>query len=302
MTVLVVGSAHLDICIRPHTEPDFSELGADIPSIAQFAVGGTAFNIAKNLALLGRDAALYTHLRAGSPTSTLILDACCDANIDTKYIQHDETLQESCFVAILKKENVRTAFTSTSIETATLHTTLLEKAISSACVVVIDCNLINAQIHQIFAICRKYKRPIVISGTSSAKSRRYLSDDIVSTSSRCSLVSMNMDEAWTITPHISTLLSKNDHNTILELFHSENLIVSWDVSGYFIVNCSGVFFVEPFGLSPEGCNSTLGAGDALLSAYCANIKDHRTIDLDKSLECARTLIQRTLFEITATTP
>ena len=274
--VLVIGSAHLDMLAEygTETENNIDKIGNLI-----IALGGSAYNIAVNLADNNIPVEFVTVLKKDSFSYKLIQESLTQKQISDKYIiLGDNGLPESGFVAHRQNGKLKSAVSSTTIEKARISDTLLKDAISSARCIVIDCNLSAGQISQIIQISCKFGKEIFVCSVSESKIERAIktNDEI-----DYKLFSMNSLEVKKFEEYKNiNSWGKWDKDEIIkfcEFFKSETVVVTSGQNGYSVFNLSGwkKDFKPHTVVTPK---SELGAGDALLAGIIAYYYENGNLD------------------------
>ncbi len=297
--VLAIGSAHLDILC----ETALADLGVrDAPGTVRFAAGGTAYNIAKNLSQRGYRTALYTHLNPIGLSGARVLSDLRQTTISERFVVIDEAMPESAFCARMAAGRFHDAVSAMAIEQARLDGAILGEAIAAAARVVVDCNLLQAQIAEVLALSARLGRPVAVACVSAAKAGRYLG--AVGTEAKGAgqpaLAAMNRFEFESLTGHPLDGLSEPTGPILVRLRSRAGLISDGD-RGYWGVTETGVrpYPAQPAARPGPG-GSDLGAGDALIAAHCAVMDEAGDVDWDAAHELFSAMIPRILDESGAT--
>lgn len=297
--ILVVGSVHADIVA---TYDDSTSANRDKIGEIRISVGGTAYNIAANLAYEKLPVALYTHVRDGSLTSGMIRDAIRSVGINDALVQIDPDLAESAFVAHScspgpnQPVDLVSAVSCVGIQYAKLDLSVLQRAMKSSTVAVVDCNLTSDQLTQVLQLARNSSIPVLISAASESKVGR-LQDVARNLAKPFDVVAMNIMEAR----HLG-LPDEFDDRELISLkakCGASSLIVTHGTDGYYIAH--GEADVEKFRNEPiPGVVNTLGAGDALLAAVVAHRVEHKQIDWSNCNTDIQSYVNRVLRNQDAT--
>jgi sugar/nucleoside kinase (ribokinase family) len=294
--VVVFGSAHLDIYARPYETPFHFK---DKPGDVSYSVGGSAFNVAKRLALLGEQVCIFTHLPRDSLISSVIQQEIVSVGIYDHYVTLDSRLRQSGFVAVLNGRRVEQAISCASIETAEFDRRKIENAVKSARFVVLDCNLSTEQIESISEISWSNGKEIVISPVSSAKAGRYLGVKPCMKQAFY-LVSLNRAEAAHIIGEPPENIERSLGVSMLAQFRASNLVVSLGSAGHVAIDKWSITRFPAAQVNAVSGGSELGAGDALLAAHCACIRLGTSIDWNRAAALSRQLIADTFNYLSAT--
>lgn len=164
---LVIGAANLDILARKNGVDNVT----DAQGVATVSVGGTACNIAINLASMKASVALASALST-SPFSDMIVRFIEQAGV-TSLIERNQVLGESVFSAHLDiGGDLDVAVSCCAVEDHEFSRVYLQEHIQNAKGVVCDCNLSERQLLIIVEICKQLERPVYIAGVSESKAMR----------------------------------------------------------------------------------------------------------------------------------
>ncbi len=282
-SILVIGSVHLDILASYSPATDTA---IDKPGTVEFAVGGTAYNIAANLSAVRHPLSLYTHLKASSWTLPFLLDAIESLRLKDSCIKLDPLLPESAFVGHFMEENegalveLQSAVCASGIESAELDLPWIQEVLQRSQLVVLDCNLSTEHLVSIAGIARALHRRVLVSAVSERKAIRAVCA-AKELPTPFSLVSMNMAEAQALGLGASTP-SANELLRMKELFGAESLVVTGGSNGYWVIDDEDNIMQHRTKISAETIN-TIGAGDAVLSAIARYFSTRKRVVWD---ECA----------------
>lgn len=167
--ILVIGAAHIDVFANYEGEISSK---IDKPGKIEFSLGGTAFNVAANLAFDQEKACLITAVNPHK-ISGLCVEASLKARkISNHFLVKNTNLSEGAYVAFIQDGDLVSAVTQTPIEELSLDEENLVGAINNASIVVADCNLSDSQLARVVSHCSKYQKPILIAGVSENKAER----------------------------------------------------------------------------------------------------------------------------------
>lgn len=167
--ILVIGAAHIDVFANYEGELSSK---IDKPGRIEFSLGGTAFNIAANLAFDQERSCLIAAINPHK-ISGLCVEASLKARkINSHFIVKNENLSEGAYVAFIQDGDLVSAVTQTPIEELNLDEESLINAVSNASVVVADCNLNNFQLTRVISHCSQFRKPILVAGVSESKAER----------------------------------------------------------------------------------------------------------------------------------
>lgn len=287
-SVLVIGANHLDILATyKDRESQLDNMG-DV----RFAVGGTAFNMACNLAKEGIPTYLLTAINPNTLGGKYALKSIQEFGIRDEFCIKDENLEEGAFVGIYRGNSLERAVTKTTIEKDTLGPKiegLINEAIGrQTSLVLTDCNLHSAELNKVLKYCCEARKKLLIDGVSEEKSKRLIRLFHRQASAKIDwpieVFSCNLNE------FVSLLRYAREHSIIsvekslespkdwLENKVPQNLkreicknlnvryfIIQEPTQGYFIVQESGEQLVFNQFEELKYDSSSLGSGDAITS-------------------------------------
>lgn len=290
--VLVVGAAHIDVMAdyESATAPRVDKAG-----LVRYSIGGTAYNIAVDLGQFGVPTALMTVLKQPSFSSVWIRERLESANVRTEFVDLSEHLAESGFVALRRDGVMETAVTHSAVEHHTFRPARVDKAVASARIVVLECNLAAEQITFLANVAQRAGRPVVLAAVSDTKVRRIprtLAD------APFDLVSMNALEASALGVDIETLVPGPDAAAFCATLRARQVIVTCGEHGHRLVESGGA--VQAFAAPDvDRVVSPSGAGDALLAGVVGHAFGHG-LDVRAARSTADLLVQKVLGQDGAT--
>jgi sugar/nucleoside kinase (ribokinase family) len=269
--LLVIGGVHLDAVAD--YDPTHSALLEKPATFVEFSVGGTAFNVAANLARAGIDVTLFTWLNDASPFGSVIMNAINSYRIRSEIVL-DSELQQGGYLAQLSGGVLESAISYSGLDRAKVPRSRLLAAISSAKAVAIDTNLRVQHIRYIRNVCRRLNRPLLVNCASETKSQRIRAP---LESVFYELVTMNEPEAVAFfgTEHEAKL----DARAICAAASAHNVVITRSGLGFNIYSDSINRHFRAPRLSKVV--SDLGAGDALFSGCCAHFMAHGSFEWEK---------------------
>lgn len=265
--IAVFGGVHIDI-LADYDEKNKDRL--DRVGELYYSIGGTAYNIAHNLASHKQNVTLYSILSANSFSTMWIKREVANTNI-TPVFQIDDTIYaENGFVAIRKNGILEQAVTSSSLSRTQLNTDKVISVCKNKKLAVIDSNFESHQMLSIVQKCREHGLKILIAATSDSKVKRVIP---VLKHYPIDVMIMNQLEAQTffdIEDVDSIEAAQVPHNI-------GNLIITIGKRGHYIYhNDIREHFEAPY---VADIISTTGAGDALTAAIAQYISSsHDEID------------------------
>lgn len=168
--VIVVGGANMDFKCQAR---DAMVLGTSNPGHVSLAVGGVGCNIARNLAKLGVPVALMTVVGQDEFGARILREARA-AGIDVS-LTLLSTRPTGTYAALLDADGELTAAVSAMEamdDLTAAHIAAREAAFRQAALVVADCNLGEAALDRLAAICAAAKVRLAIDAVSTPKARR----------------------------------------------------------------------------------------------------------------------------------
>lgn len=266
--LLVIGSVHVDIIVdvAPKTRQNLDKMGR-----LQYAVGGTAFNVASNLVHQGIPVLLYSAIKRGGFASPIIRRELARRGLGKEFVREDRLMPESGFIAHMQNGVLTTAVSCIGIEDVEFDDWELTRAIGKCSLVAVECNLAVRQIQQILKIATGLNRPVCISAVSESKVER-ISQAVKSRAGRAfRFVIMNELEAKK-----AMGTSFVNGKRVCEVFSSENVVITHGCSGFTVLTRHAK--PRKFNAPIINVSSSLGAGDALFSAFCSHFSRHSTLD------------------------
>lgn len=166
---LIAGSAHYDIVARPAQDLDV----IDQPGDVSVEIGGTACNVALNLANLGIPCRFLTAMGPGV-LSGLVAKTLVDSGIDTRIVE-SVTLPTALFSAHLDASGeMRSAITSTPVERHRFAASNVLEALNGTKVLILDCNLSGTDLDLMTRAANGLDIPVFVLGVSEPKVVRVL--------------------------------------------------------------------------------------------------------------------------------
>jgi diguanylate cyclase (GGDEF)-like protein len=254
-TIFVAGSAHLDVLARiTGDDSTIDKIGR-----VTIEIGGTACNIATNLAALGIKPRLLTALQEKSPYSGIITAHLQSHGVDVRVVHYDGP-QSAVFSAHIAPDGeMLSAVSSMPVEEALFDDDLIKKNMEGSSCAILECNLSGKTLNQFVRVANTLNIPVFLTAVSEEKSLR-----ISDVRHPISAVFMNRKEA--------TYFGRRSAATTSLLAIADRLacplIVTKDKDGVFLVIDGIETHIPPIPL-PENVQ-TLGAGDALLAATVAH--------------------------------
>lgn len=266
--ILVIGAAHFDIV------GDYKKASSgviDKPGEIFYSIGGTAYNVAVNLAQAGQAVKLVSVLKQDSLVKPIILGRLKSQNIDTSLVQSVDQVDESGFMAQRQDGQLITAVSSSTAEKLTIGIDGLSEAIEDSSAVVACCNCSAAFLERLSKACLANGKRLFVAGVSESKARRLLElDRGLGESYPVYCASMNMYEASEL-GFDKDNITQAEAKRICEEIGCKVLVATDEERGYWILFHSGEFEHHPAPHVPHVVSST-GAGDAVLAAMV----DHLT--------------------------
>jgi len=249
--VFVAGSAHLDVLAKVTGD------GSAIDKIGQVAIeiGGTACNLAVNMASLGLKPLLFTAMEESSPYTGIIASHLRAHNVDVRIVNNPD-MSAAVFSAHIGPDGeMLSAVSAMPVEFADFPVTAIRDAMQGCQCVVLECNLSGHSLDIFAEVAHSLNLPVFVSCVSEEKSLR-----INSISAPLAGVFMNRREAAYFGKHVI-------NSGVYELISAHlgcPLVVSCDADGVVVVGEGARSHVKAIKI--EDTTHTLGAGDALMSS------------------------------------
>lgn len=261
---LVVGAAHIDVLAQVTGD----EYAVDKIGQVFMEVGGTACNIAINLAQLKTPCRLLTAMTSGSPYMPIISSHLTVHGVDVQVVTRDH-LPEAVFSAHIGKDGeMVSAVSSMPIEKVVFTDEEIEAAFQGACCVVLECNLSQNMINRLATTAHNKQLPLFVAAVSEEKSLRLM--DIAAP---IDIVFMNKREASFFS---RSVLHSNSPHVVSEYLNG-NMIVTCGKDGAKVITpANGEEYHFPAVPVDSGNINTLGAGDALLSSVVSHYVFRKT--------------------------
>ncbi len=285
--VLVIGSSGLDIKAQARVP---LEPGLAIPGVVRNTVGGAARNVAENLARLEVPTTLLSIIGTDVPGKR-VLSACQRAGIETRYIRRMRGTRTSSYVAMLDT-NGDMLYAVADFETIEQHLTAAfiaehEHLFQDAALIVIDANMSEAAIDQVFALAERHHVRVSAdptTPTNAAKLCPYLSQlylivpNAAETGALCSVgdATMGHDEAIQAARAIVAL-------------GTEIAVVTLGDSGLTYADAGGGGYIRAVRTNVV---DTTGAGDALTGAVIFGLLNG--VEVDEAMRLGVTAASLTL--------
>lgn len=253
--VFLAGSAHLDVLARVTGD----EFAVDKIGRVSIEIGGTACNIATDMASLGLHPRLMTVLQDKSPYTAIIKAHLQSHGVEVRAVSRDD-LQPAVFSAHIGLDGeMLSAVSCMPLDSVQFADEEVESAMRGATCAVLECNLAGSSLRQFARIAHSLSIPVFVAAVSEEKSIRIAEID-----SPLAGVFMNKREAAYFGKRVAASVSPV---TISEKLDAP-LVVTMGKGGAVVVQDMDEFRIEPQ-QAPENAQ-TLGAGDALLAASVAH--------------------------------
>lgn len=280
--VFVAGSAHIDV-LATATDP---RRVTDRIGTVSVEIGGSAANVATNLAQLGLTVRFVTAMNR-SPFSSVVLSYLRDNGVQPKVV-FDEDLPTAAFSAHIDHTGeLASAITSTPVEHVRFDERFLADALEGAAAAVVDCNLSSQTLDLISELCLRRNIPCYCSGVSEPKVLR-----IADVLHPFAGVFLNRRELSFL---MNRKLSHIDRYEDIAAQLSTTMFVTRDEDGVAIVTSDGTCIVKPPALD-DGSGNKLGLGDAFMSAVVYQLVSRNADPVaaaESALEYVRLLARRT---------
>lgn len=253
--VFVAGSAHLDVLAKITGD----DAAVDKVGQVSIEIGGTACNIATNLAMLGLKPRLLTAMQADSPYSGIITSHLKSLGVDVHLVDHKD-MPAAVFSAHIDRDGeMLSAVSSMPVEKAVFEEDAVLEAMKGARCVVMECNLSGATLDLLAKIALQLSIPVFVAAVSEEKSLRIMEID-----APLAGVFMNRRE---LTYFGRRIVASTSQRVVADRLGC-SLIVTRDKEGVSIIGADSETHVDPAKISENA--HTLGAGDALMASAVAH--------------------------------
>jgi len=249
--VFVAGSAHLDVLARITGD------GLTIDKIGEVSIeiGGTACNIAVNLASLGVRSRLMTAMQQGSPYTSIITAHLQSSGVEA-HVLRSENLPAAVFSAHIGADGeMLSGVSSMPVETMDFPEDQVREFMSGSRCAILECNLSEKTLLLMVAIANELGIPVFVAAVSEEKSLR-----MVCLAGKISAVFMNYREAV----YLGKRMVATQSLAVISRKLGCPIVVTMGGNGVSVVDRDDEVRIDPPTIG-EGVQ-TLGAGDALLSA------------------------------------
>ncbi len=275
--IVVIGAAHLDIV------GDYSEAAAhtvDKPGKILYSVGGTAYNIAANLAQNGNKVTFISILKSDSLITPVILSRLRSYNIDTEFVDVRDDAGESGFIAQRQDKRLVSAVTASTLDKLVFPHGLYNSAISEASAVVADCNCTAAFLDRLRGACLHHGKKLFVAAVSEPKAKRILNIDRgVGAAFPIFTASMHISEAIVLGYQPDVTIDSDYAANFCKSIGAEIALITNEENGYKALFSTGEHFSMP---APDvsAVVSPTGAGDALFAAFIHHYCERREVDIE----------------------
>lgn len=254
-SVFVAGSAHLDVLAKITGD----EVTIDKIGNVSIEIGGSACNVATNLAAMGLKPRLLTAIQENSPYSGIILAHLRAQGVDVRVVNHED-MPAAVFSAHIGLDGeMLSAVSSMPVEAAIFPDDVVRETMKGTRCAILECNLSGATLNQLAQIANEIGIPVFVASVSEEKSLR-----INEITAPLAGVFMNRLEAT----YFGRRVAASTSLPVIADHIGCPLIVTRDKDGVTIVE-DGIEKVVPPPTLPKN-TSKLGAGDALLAAAVAH--------------------------------
>lgn len=249
---LVIGSAHLDVLSR--TTGD--EAVIDKIGLASLEIGGTACNIACNLAVLGIKTRLLTSMNIDSPYSFIISEYLRSHGVDLQVV-HDKDLPAAVYSAHIGLDGeLISSVSSVPVSMAEFPCESVKAALRGAACVILECNLSASTLASLAKIANEQGVPVFVAAVSEEKSLR-----IGEITTPIAAVFMNQRE----TAYFGRMTGSASLRDIARQLGCV-LVSTQGADGVNVVDGGKETHIPAVLLTNSSVVQTLGAGDALLAS------------------------------------
>ena len=267
--IVIIGSVHRDIIARCNYQAQAALQHKTGEPYYTFP-GGTALNIASQLAYLGHHSTMITALNQYTPQGRDLQQALeIDPRIDATAVENDHTLPDSAFIAFIDHQGeVKHSLSCVYLhQSGYLARRIRETEPHRYSWLILDGNLSPKQIRTSVANTEASRNRIVMSGSGDAKAAAFIA--LADSCPHVTLAATNRTEAIELTRLLNLPVPDGEVQQVLpelrQSLNAEMLSVSDGANGWILVH--GLPSSPTLKLHPapkaKGIVNTLGAGDAL---------------------------------------
>lgn len=261
MSILVAGSAHLDVLARAKNRDDVIDRIGDV----SIEVGGTACNIALNLAHAGVKVKFLSAMNE-SAYSKVITEYLAASGIDA-HIEHLKNLPTGGFSAhINTKGEMVSAVSCMPVERVNFEQESIVAAMADVKAVVLDCNLSPLAMNRLVTFANDRDLPVYIAAVSEEKSLR-----IGSVAGRIKGIFLNKKEyEFFCLSVLGSILKLPDAARAL---HSVIMVTDGAAGSTLVLADGTAKHIPPPEIGEDG--SRLGMGDAMVAGIVLMHEIHK---------------------------
>lgn len=252
--VFVAGAAHLDILSSTEDKSNVIDKAGKLT----ISFGGTAHNIATNLAIQDIPTTLMSALNTGA-IADMILDELSRNHVRL-HVQRVSTTDEAGFVAQTHQGELTSAVTASLVDQVIFSGEFVTRGIGNAACIVADCNLSVQTLTQIIEIAKAKEIPVYIAAVSESKARK-----ILEVPQGIARVTLNENEM----NHLQSTLKTDSWQEVAK-HTGHQFMITQGKKGVTLLSATEEVFVQ----NPQPLDqaiSTLGCGDLFLASF---IKTH----------------------------
>lgn len=258
--VFVSGSAHLDVLARVTGD----SAAIDKIGEVEIEIGGTGCNIALDFAYMGLKPRLLTAMNPKSPFTELISSHLKSHGV-APYVAPYNGNATPIFSAHILNGEMYSAVSSMPVETVEFSEEMIVDAMTGAHCVVIECNLSTAMLTRTAKIANDMDLPVFAAAVSEEKSLKLAK---ISKNVRLSAVFMNHNELLYFAKKTGIASHAAQAPEHVSEFLSCPVIVTCGKNGVIVIDQKTRTDIPASSI--ENINTSLGAGDALMSSSVAN--------------------------------
>ncbi len=286
MKALVAGSVLLDIIATfdEQADPDILD---QTGTLDHYRIGGTAYNIARNLQELGIPVEFFTYLKANTFSTVFFSRKLEKYGLLGSHVHFDENLPEGAFVAHRRGKEITNSVTSTLIEHADIKPEIIAAAMKGVDMLVMDASFSETQMRAFIDVARSKGKPIIVGATSDSKVLRLRG--LPYTDFPIDAVLMNRMEFNSLARQNAIEgLSEDAIDLTPELIRricctvqSKYIVVTLSEHGMAVLDREGTFQHFPAHPKSFEVTASVGAGDAVTAVIAAHRLKHRSFDWEQ---------------------
>lgn len=254
-SVFVAGSAHLDVLATATG----AEAVIDKMGHVTIEIGGTACNIATNLAALGLKPRMLTAMQEKSPYSGIIAGHLRAHGVDLHAVNHVDKHAAVFSAHVGSDGEMISAVSCMPVETAVFPEITVRAVMKGAACAILECNLSRRALNELAKIAHELRLPVFVACVSEEKSLR-----VTAIEHPIAGIFMSRRESL----YLSRNLCASTSPRAIEKHLRCPIIINCDQDGVTVIELGVETHILPIDVMDKV--HTMGAGDALLAATVAH--------------------------------